>query len=217
MTGRTRFVLLVVGVAVLTSVATSAQAQRGSPTPAEVNQLRAENERLTTEVQRLTAEVSRLTAEVNRLSSAGSAASVGSAQRQDALTSLRAVQSVLSGGGSRTDFRKYQLEAKVKVDALPDTPENAPMREVSRIFTDASSLLTAGTAQSMSASDVGYFKKQYSNDLRLGGDLAKIFGDIPATGFDRDDSIASKVAAIRANQLGQLLLIAAEETLKRVK
>lgn len=206
------FVMLTFSPTLMT--AASAQQVRSGTSP-ELTQLRAENERLSAEIQRLTAEVTRLTAEVNRLSSG--AAAGGGLQRQEALGALRAVQSVVAGGGSRTDLRKYALEAKIKVDPLPDTPENAPLKEVSQIFTDAASLFTAATTQSMSAAEVGYFKRQYGTHPTIGEALLKGFGDIPERGFQRDSSTTSRVAAISAEMCGQFLLLAARDALSRIK
>jgi hypothetical protein len=50
--------------------------------------------------------------------------------RQAAQASLHAVQSVLAGGANASEFKKYYLDAKVKVDTLPQIPENTPIRAV---------------------------------------------------------------------------------------
>lgn len=57
--------------------------------------------------------------------------------RKEALASLRAVRSALNGGANVEMFRKYQIESRIKIDALPETSEQSDLREVSELFGDA--------------------------------------------------------------------------------
>ena len=58
-------------------------------------------------------------------------------RRQEAIGALGALQSVTDGGANISEFKRYYLEAKVKVDALANIPENATIREVCDIYGDA--------------------------------------------------------------------------------
>ncbi len=92
-------------------------------------------------------------------------ASVASASnpRREAIASLHAVQSAVAGGANAAEFKKYQLDAKVKVDALPATDENADVKHVAHIYTDAAHLMTAWLTSSLDDSESKYFKTEYAS------------------------------------------------------
>jgi hypothetical protein len=123
-------VVLVVGLVLTAS--SSAVAQQGSPSVAELQD-----------------QISALTAALKACQAGSVNSPVGSA-RDEALAALRAVESASSGGANVSEFKKYQLDAKVKVDALPVTAENVPLRYVSRIYVDVSSLLIAWQTETLS-------------------------------------------------------------------
>jgi hypothetical protein len=127
----------------------------------------------------LQAQIAALTAALRACQSGGGAALAGSA-RQDALAALHAVDSAISGGANTAEFKKYQLDAKIKVDALPATPENAPIRQVSGLYVDASRLLLAWQTETMSAADVHYFKTTYPEPPGKAP-----IRDLPDQGFDK--------------------------------
>jgi hypothetical protein len=57
--------------------------------------------------------------------------------REDAIASLRAVNSALSTGANLEEFKRYQIESRIKVDALPNVPENREIRYVSDLYREA--------------------------------------------------------------------------------
>ena len=81
---------------------------------------------------------SELEAEVKRLRTAlDECRSANASKRDEAIASLRAVQSALGTGANLDEFKRYQIESRIKVDALPMTPENAGIRAVSDLYADA--------------------------------------------------------------------------------
>ena len=175
----------------------------------DVAKLQAENGRLTAEVARLTTEIDRLTKELNGFVAATPASAQGVSKRPEALASLRAVRSVVAGGVGAVAFKTYQLEAKIKVDALPDTPDNVALREVSRIYTDASTLFTSAMTQSMEPGEVAYFKKAYSADTSIGTRFSSALAKVPAAGITRSPELTVQLAAIGAESA--LLLVLTDE------
>ncbi len=113
----------------------------------------------------------------------------------EALAALRAVASVISGGATTPEFRKYYLEAKTKVDALPPTPEHDRLRHIAQLYQDAARLLTAGQTKTLSAEDVSYFKAHYApavdalpanlsdEDRRMVVEALTTIGLLPKDGF----------------------------------
>lgn len=99
--------------------------------------------------------------------------------RQAAIAALRAVESVLTGGANIGEFKKYYLEAKVKVDALPRIPENLPIVEVGGIFADASTLFTDALVHEISAAEVLRLQQKYADD----SNLMNFFARLPASGL----------------------------------
>ncbi|HWW86153.1 MAG TPA: hypothetical protein VNZ26_21300 [Vicinamibacterales bacterium] len=137
---------------------------------------------------------------------------VGSAVRQDALAALHAVESAVNGGANVAAFKKYQLDAKIKVDAFPATPENARLQHVSQIYVDASRLMTASQTQTLRADEVKYFKAQYGS---LG---VKPLNDLPYDGIDSDrqTSLNVQLGANAARFAGMGLLQLASSELQKV-
>jgi hypothetical protein len=84
-------------------------------------------------------------------------------RRDDAIASLRAVRSALSAGANLDDFRKYQIESRIKVDALPSIPKNGAIREISDIFTDALAFSVARVTGEISAVEIQQAKTRYAN------------------------------------------------------
>lgn len=132
-------------------------------------------------------------------------------QWQDALASLRAVQSALSGGANRAEFKKYYLDARIKVDALPDSPANAPLLNVSNLYRDASALTVAYLTRSMSAADLHDFKARYAGDPQMWRFLREINDaglglNLPAYERERE--------AVYIDGAAQVLMFQASEKLK---
>jgi hypothetical protein len=138
------------------------------------------------------------------------------AKTQDALAALRAVQSVLEGGANATEFKRYYLEAKVKVDALPPAAANAPLGAISDLYADAVTLSIATQVREMSGSEVKAFKARYSTDY----EFLSFFKDIPDEGVGVRTLMTStelERSVITLHAAEQILLIRAEEKLRAIK
>ncbi|HEV7487663.1 MAG TPA: hypothetical protein VGQ65_18495 [Thermoanaerobaculia bacterium] len=82
---------------------------------------------------------------------------------------MRAVGSALSAGANLQEFKKYQIESQIKVDALPNTPENKDIRAVSDLYREA---VTFGV---MSVTD----GKIAANELSAAKELHRLDGNDP--------------------------------------
>jgi hypothetical protein len=131
--GRTLAALLLLAGAPAVALA---QAKRSPAGSKELETCRSEVERLTKEKEALAKELTSLKASVV----------VDTDRKQrlapvlDALAALRAVRSV-SSAGSILDFKQYYLQAKVKVDGLPESKEAALLKPVLEAYDDANSLM----------------------------------------------------------------------------
>jgi hypothetical protein len=152
--------------------------------------------------------------------------------REAALEALRAVKSALDGGANIEEFKKYHLEAKVKVDALADNPENAGIRRVGTIYTDAASLLTASLSGSLSAAEVSYLKTAYKGhgftslgelpDEGFNSMLARLSGELASLRGGTDAKIKAINEQTRASQMqskaaASELFAVAERELRQLK
>jgi hypothetical protein len=137
--------------------------------------------------------------------------------RQEALASLRAVPDFLGGGAVTSEFKTYYLAAKGKIDALPEIPENAPLRDVIRIYADAASLYVAGQLGQLSAAEALSFREKYSSDSTT--PFARVFQLVPRDGFG--PTIGTKYDTARgtigANAGAQLLLVLAAKKLQAIQ
>jgi hypothetical protein len=70
---------------------------------------------------------------------------ISKSAREDAIASLRAVKSALSTGANIEDFKKYQIESRIKIDALPNAPENGNIRGISDLYREAISFSIMST------------------------------------------------------------------------
>jgi hypothetical protein len=137
----------------------------------------------------------------------------GDVKTQDALAALRAVESVLAGGANSSEFKRYYLEAKVKVDALPSTPDAAPLRAISNLYADAVTFSIAAQIERMSGSEVVALKARYATDYDVLGYLKKIPNDGIGPEMTRTERVVSTNAARAASQV---LLILATEKLRAI-
>jgi len=74
------------------------------------------------EITALEREIARLRAELETCKNSKNSAT--DTQRSEAIASLKAIRSALNTGANLEEFKKYQIESRIKVDALPNTPEN---------------------------------------------------------------------------------------------
>lgn len=149
-------------------------------------------------------EIARLTVELSACR--GTASTKFDQAREDAIASLRALRSALDGGANFDMFRKYQIESRVKVDALPGTDENSDIREVSDLYRDALTFSIARMTGSIDqlALDAALFK--YGNDKDLGDALRKMYPGSYYRGKEHDYNKAigkyvSSVLLLKASQM----------------
>lgn len=139
---------------------------------------------------------------------------VTNAQGQDALTALRAVKSVLDGGANISEFKKYYLEAKIKVDALPTTADNAVLREISDLYRDADSLSIGARLRSLTSLDIRALKIKYAGDPHF----MQFFSNVREDGFGPMATTNTRqIMAIHAETSAQVLMHEAGEKLKSLK
>jgi hypothetical protein len=110
-----------------------------------------------------------LEAEITRLRSAlAECQSEKASKRDDAIASLRAIRSALSTGANFEEFKKYQIESRIKVDALPHTPANQDVRAISDLFADAIAFRIAQiTGGEFDAAQINSAKERYPNDPEI--------------------------------------------------
>lgn len=89
------------------------------------------------------------------------------AQRREAIQSLKAIRSALSTGANLQEFKKYQIESRIKVDALPDTSENQIIKEISDIYKDAVTFGIIRLTGNISDSELEDFRLKYNNNVLL--------------------------------------------------
>jgi hypothetical protein len=96
-------------------------------------------------------------------------------QREQAVASLRAVASALDTGANLEEFKRYQIESRIKIDALPNTADNRPTRDVSDLFADAVHFRIIYTTDGrIEADDIAAAKERYASDV----EIAKTLNDM---------------------------------------
>ena len=135
-------------------------------------------------------------------------------KRAEAVAALRAVQSALDGGTNFTEFKKYFLDAKIKVDALRNSPTNAPLRDVTDAWADSVTLKIASITDQMSGSQVLSFRTKYGTDAHF----LELFREMPSQGFEAFmTSYGKKKAEISADAAAQLCLLNGSEKLAAIE
>ena len=97
--------------------------------------------------------------------------------REDAIASLRAVRSALSTGANLEEFKKYQIESRIKVDALPDVPENRDIRNVSDVYREASAFGIIKITGAISSETLSTAAHQYSDDYVVSAALKMMISE----------------------------------------
>jgi hypothetical protein len=118
----------------------------------------------------LDAEIARLRAALAECRSSKNAS-----RREDAIASVRAVQSALGTGANLEEFKRYQIESRIKVDALPSIPENAPIKEISDLFADAVRFrIVQATGGRIEAREIAAAKTRYADDTDVSKALTEM-------------------------------------------
>ena len=143
--------VVVLIVSMLLTVSPTWAADKKSSSNSELKALKEENARLKKEL------------EASQNTKKGAA----EAQRREAIESLKAIRSALNTGANLQEFKKYQIESRIKVDALPDTPENEIIKEISDTYKDAVTFGIIRLTGTISDSELEDFRLKYENDVLL--------------------------------------------------
>lgn len=130
----------------------------------------AETKKASTSIADLQKEITRLKAELAACKNSNN--STASVQRTEAIASLRAVRSALKAGANFQEFKKYHIESKIKIDNLPDVPENKIIRTISDIYDDAITFGIVRTTGVISQSEIDTAKTKYKDHEFLSKMLA---------------------------------------------
>ena len=153
---------------------------------------------------------SELEAEITRLRTAlAECQSEKVGKRDEAVASLRAVRSALTSGANLEEFKKYQIESRIKVDGLPDSPENRDIRRISDLFADAITYRIAQiTGGVFEAAQINFAKERYSDDPEILKALNAIKSEeiVRTMKMDRPYSGSGLTAAQEQTEAGQQLL-----------
>ena len=135
----------------------------GSPSTPAAAQLTGS--RSNAKVAALEAQIVQLKADL--ASCRGEAQPGGNQARAEAIASLRAVRSALNGGANLDSFRKYQIESRIKIDSIPDTPKNQPIREISDLYADALAFGITRITGSISELELSHARTKYADDEQM--------------------------------------------------
>jgi hypothetical protein len=119
--------------------------------------------------------------------------------RAAAIAALKAVRSAGEAGGTISDVRKYMIDARVKIDALPESAANAPLRSITRLFTDALTFGDCGGSSNISEFDLNRAKKQYAADDSITKSLLAVRVSEPllSTEFWRSNAVDCQIVMLR--------------------
>ncbi len=119
-------------------------------------------------------------------------------RRDEAIESLRAVRSALDGGANLEQFRKYNIEARIKVDALPDDPTYLNIRSISDVYTDALTFwVLSSTGGEIRKNELQRAKQKYAYNPDVKKSLAgmraeeSMLSGLRGAGQGMNESIAS--------------------------
>jgi hypothetical protein len=154
-----------------------------------------------------------------------------SAERHAATASLRAVRSALDAGATLDEFRRYQIESRIKIDAMPNTAANRDVREVSDLFNAAVQFAAIGVSGDISGAEISSAKAKYGSrtddvlfkgiidalDTMTAGAAEQL--EMPGLGPNIREDIRYKVEKnrIAGEQIARLLIASANEKLLRLK
>jgi hypothetical protein len=131
--------------------------------------------------------------------------------RAEAIASLRAVKSALDGGANIETFRKYEIESRVKVDALPDTPGNQPLRDIAALYADALSFALVRISGSIEVPSMQAAWSKYEGDSDLKRFMQQMSAGDSISQLQHDLNVAS------AEAISKTLILNAEVKLHNMK
>lgn len=106
----------------------------------ELRACQAENQALQTAVDSLKTSLDLVQHQVRTAESSARVDALG--PRTEAIAALKALNSAFQGGSSVIDYRRYFLDARVKVDALPPGSPNNEIREIADMCQDVNAIFS---------------------------------------------------------------------------
>jgi hypothetical protein len=122
-------------------------------------------------------------------------------QRAEAVASLRAIQSALNTGANFQEFKRYQIESRIKVEALPRTPENEVIYEISDTYRDAVTFFIIERTGTISDRELEVLRARYDNDEHLRNWLAKMRPNNQSSGYAYEINKIQAEASAQASDL----------------
>lgn len=161
------------------------------------------------EIKALQEENARLRAELSACQNAKNEAA--DAQRREAIASLKAIRSALSTGANLQEFKKYQIESRIKVDALHNTPGNQVIKEISNLYRDAVTFGIIRLTGTISSSELEAAHTKYASNKELMKYLSEMKPTYESRGFNHD------VNQIAAEPISQILIELADLKFSELK
>lgn len=150
----------------------------------------------TTEVERLRAELAACRA---------AASDVDKAALAEAALAVQAVRSALKAGANLDEFKKYQIEAQIKVDRLPATEATLAVRGVAQIYQDALHMGLLKFNGTLSSERRAALLERYKDEP----DISKLAEEMRATVDSK--SWDARQNEINGEYFAQVLLVLAEK------
>ncbi len=158
-------------------------------------------------------------------SSAFAAGSGGGSSRGEAIASLRAIQSALDAGADIGDFKRFVIDAAVKVDRLPDTAKNRPVKDILDLYKQAVRFNAIALSGMISDGALAAAKEMYARANKgssaVAEELDRMTADIPISSPDRiiqlDYDHEREINRIEARTIASLLILRADDKLKKLK
>jgi len=161
------------------------------------------------EITLLKDKITRLQAELSECQNAKIKA--GDSQRNEAIASLKAIHSALKAGANMQEFKKYQIESRIKIDALPDTPNNKIAKDISDIYRDATTFGITRITGVISPSDLESARIKYKDNENI----AKYLSDMTSD-YNPSKHVRS-INKIDAEAISQMLFLMADRKFPDLK
>lgn len=181
-------------VLVILSTNVFAQPKNGSPSVADLQK-----------------EITHLQAELTACKNANNA--TANAQRAEAISSLRAVRSALNVGANFQEFKKYQIESKIKIDNLPDVPENNIIRSISELYNDVVTFSIVRITGLISDRELDAARIRHKNDENLS--ISRILNDMKAN--DSSRGLQHDLNQVSGDSISKILIILADREFAGLK
>jgi hypothetical protein len=132
-------------------------------------------------------------------------------RRAEAVASLHAVRSALSAGANLQEFKKYQIESRIKIDALPSLPENLDIKEASDLYNEAVTFGIMRITGTVNSGELEVAREKFRNHAFIMKCLNGMQPNYDSRGFIHD------LNQINAEAISKSLLILADEKISALK